>query len=100
MNYLSRWEFGRADPAGPPEPERAYSVGPGEEVADIMARHFTDAMDEVSGYGYGAPLAVTTDTVIREYEVPGTNAITTKNQHHSSEQGSKDRGMKPLLFKD
>jgi streptogramin lyase len=75
MNYLSRWEFGRANPAGPPDAERAYSVGPGEEVAAIMAEHFVGAMDELSGYVYGAPLLVTKDTVIREYEVPGTNAI-------------------------
>jgi streptogramin lyase len=75
MNYLSVWEFGRANPAGPPEAERAYAVGPGEEVAGIMAEHFEGAMDELSGYDWGAPLAVTKDTVISEYEVPGTNAI-------------------------
>ena len=75
MNYLSGWEFGRANPDGPPDAEHAYYVGPGEEVAKTMARHFTGTMDELSGYEYGAPLIVTTDTVIREYEVPGTNAI-------------------------
>jgi streptogramin lyase len=75
MNYLSSWEFGRANPAGPPDAERAYSVGPGDEVAAIMAEHFVGAMNELSGYDYGAPLIVTKDTVIREYEVPGNNAI-------------------------
>jgi streptogramin lyase len=75
MNYLSAWEFGRANPAGPPDAERAYAVGQGKEVAAIMARHFVGPMDELSGYDYGAPLTVTKDTVIREYEVPGTNAI-------------------------
>jgi streptogramin lyase len=75
MNYLSGWEFGRANPAGPPDAEHAYYVGPGEEVAATMAKHFTGAMDELSGYEYGAPLIVTEETVIREYEVPGTNAI-------------------------
>jgi streptogramin lyase len=75
MNYLSGWEFGRANPAGPPDAEHAYSVGPGEELAATIAEYFTGAMDELSGYEYGAPLIVTKDTVIREYEVPGTNAI-------------------------
>ena len=75
MNYLSRWEFGRANPAGPPDAERAYAVGPGEEVAAIMAEHFRGRMDGLTGYDYGAPLIVTKDTIIREYEVPGTNAI-------------------------
>ena len=75
MNYLSGWEFGRANPAGPPEAEHAYYVGPGEAVATTMARHFTDAMDEISGYDYGAPSIVTRDTVIREYEVKEKNAI-------------------------
>ena len=75
MNYLSGWEFGRANPDGPPDAEHAYYVGPGKEVAATMAGHFKDAMDELSGYEYGAPLIVTADTFIREYEVPGTNAI-------------------------
>ena len=76
MNYLSNWEFGRANRGGPPDDAaHAYSVGPGEEVARTMARHFVGSMDELSGYGYGAPLIVTADTVIREYEVTETNAI-------------------------
>lgn len=75
MNYLSGWEFGRANPAGPPDAEHAYAVGPGEEVATTMVNHFAGAMDELSGYGYGAPLIVTGDTVIREYEVKQKNAI-------------------------
>lgn len=75
MNYLSGWEFGRANPAAPPDAEHAYAVGPGEEVARTMAGHFTGPMDELSGYEYGAPLIVTGDTVIREYEVNEKNAI-------------------------
>jgi streptogramin lyase len=75
MNYLSGWEFGRANAAGPPDAEHAYYVGPGEEIAETLARHFTGTMEQLSGYEYGAPLVVTPDTVIREYEVPGTNAI-------------------------
>lgn len=75
MNYLSGWEFGRANPNGRPDAEHAYTIGPGEEVAAIMAEHFSGAMGELSGYDYGAPLITTRDTVITEYEVPGTNAI-------------------------
>ena len=75
MNYLSGWEFGRANTGGPPDTAHAYSVGPGEAVAATMASHFTDALGELPGYEYGAPLAVTPDTVIREYAVPGVNAV-------------------------
>jgi streptogramin lyase len=75
MNYLWGWEFGRADPAGPPEPEGVYSVSDGDEVAAIMAKHFIGPMDELSGYDYGAPLIVNENTLIKEYEVSGTNAI-------------------------
>ena len=40
-----------------------------------MARHFVGPMDSISGYEWGAPLLVNANTLIREYEVPGTNAI-------------------------
>lgn len=33
-------------------------------------------------------------------QLSGTNTIVAGNQHHSSEQGGKERGLKPLLFKD
>jgi len=75
MNYLSSWEFGRANPDGPPPPDHAYTVGAGEEVAETMTQHFGGAMDRISGYDWGAPLIVTGSTLIREYEVPGTNTI-------------------------
>jgi len=75
MNYVSGWEFGRANPAGPPEPGQVYSVSGGDEIAAIMAKHFVGPMDEFNGYDYGAPLIVNENTVIKEYEVSGTNAI-------------------------
>jgi len=75
MNYISSWEFGRANPSGPPDPENAYSVGSGEAIASIMAEHFVGAMDSLDGYEHGAPLIVNEDTRILEYEVTGTNAI-------------------------
>ena len=75
MNYLSAWEFGRANPDGPPPPGNAYYVGRSADVAETMATHFAGNMQELYGYDYGAPLIVTGDTVIREYEVHGVNAI-------------------------
>lgn len=76
MNFLSAEEFGRGEPDAPPqEASRVYSVGSGDEIAEIMARHFTGRMDSIQGYDYGAPLIVTPDTVIKEYEVPRPNAI-------------------------
>jgi streptogramin lyase len=32
-------------------------------------------MDQISNYSWGAPLAVTSETVIAEYEIPGPNAV-------------------------
>ncbi|HEY7671148.1 MAG TPA: hypothetical protein VIC71_02940 [Gammaproteobacteria bacterium] len=75
MNYVSAWEFGRAAPGGPPEPGPVYSVSGGDETATFMAEHFVGPMDEMEGYGYGAPLLVTENTVIKEYEVAGPNAV-------------------------
>lgn len=75
MNYLWGWEFARGNTGAPPDAESAYAVGPGEKIAATLAGHFTDAMDDLSGYDYGAPLIVTGDTVIREYEVTEKNAI-------------------------
>jgi len=75
MNYLSDWEFGRANPTGPPGPERAYSVSGGDVTANSIADHFVGPMDQLSGYDYGAPSIVNENTVIREYEVSGANAI-------------------------
>lgn len=49
-----------------------------QDVADIVAllsRDPAGGTKAPQGYGYGAPLAVTVDTSIREYEVPGPNAI-------------------------
>jgi virginiamycin B lyase len=41
----------------------------------LLARTFTSSLQETEGYKYGAPLLVTPRTVIREYEVPATNAV-------------------------
>jgi streptogramin lyase len=75
MNYLWGWEFSRGRSTGSPDPEGAYAVGPGAAIADTMSRYFDGPMDHLTGYGYGAPLITSPETVIREYEVPGTNAI-------------------------
>ena len=75
MNYLSAEEFGRGGSSAPPEANRVYSVGSGDEIADILSNYFTGTMEVLDHFDYGAPLAVTTDTVIREYEIPRPNAV-------------------------
>ena len=75
MNYLSAEEFGRGASSTPPDANRVYGVGDGDAIAGILYDHFTGPMQELDNYSYGAPLAVTADTVIMEYEVPRPNAI-------------------------
>ena len=75
MNYLSAQEFSRGSPHGPPEASNVYSVGNGERVVNFLAQRFPGRMDAVAPYAWGAPLAVTSRTVIHEYEVAAPNAI-------------------------
>ena len=75
MNYVSAEEFGRGPDVGPPDAVNVYSVGDGDRVINYLTEHFPDRMNEVSGYAWGAPLAVTPRTVITEYEVPQPNAV-------------------------
>ncbi len=75
MSLLSAEEFARGPEAKPVDVKNVYSVGDKSRVINFMTDHFTGRMNEIHGYSWGAPLAVTADTVIREYEVPGPNAI-------------------------
>jgi streptogramin lyase len=75
MNYLSAEEFGRGASSAPPDANRVYGVGDGDEISGILYNHFTGSMQQLGSYDYGAPLAVTPDTAIMEYEVPRPNAI-------------------------
>jgi streptogramin lyase len=77
MNYLSAWEFSRSHRSAGEQldPDAAYAVNDGEEVAALLAEVFDDRLDSISGYQWGAPLITTADTVIWEYEVPHPNAI-------------------------
>ena len=75
MNYLSAEEFGRGASSAPPEANRVYAVGDGDDIAKILSAHFTDDMQELDSYDYGAPLMVNAKTTILEYEVPRPNAI-------------------------
>ncbi len=75
MNFLSAEEFSRGPEAGELEADRVYEVGNGPSVINFLSEHFNDAMEEIQGYEWGAPLAVTPQTSIMEYEVPGPNAI-------------------------
>jgi cytochrome c len=74
MNYLSAWEFGRAGGAVP-DAARVYSGGQPGPMAAALTRTLTGSFGELSGYRYGAPLLANARTVIREYAVPGPNAI-------------------------
>lgn len=75
MNYLSAEEFGRGASSAPPDANRVYAVGDGDEIGKILYQNFTGPMQYLDHYDYGAPLAVTPKTVIMEYEVPRPNAI-------------------------
>ena len=75
MNYISAEEFGRGTSSAPPDANRVYAVGNGDEIASILYHNFTGPLQQLDHYDYGAPLAVTPDTVILEYEVPRPNAI-------------------------
>lgn len=75
MNLLSAEEFNRGPDAKPIDTKNIYSVGDGPSVINFLAEHFPGRMDHITGYDWGAPLAVTPDTSIREYEVPAPNAI-------------------------
>lgn len=75
MNYVSAEEFGRGASSAPPDANRVYAVGNGDEIASILYHNFTGPLQQLDHYDYGAPLAVTPDTVIMEYKVPRPNAI-------------------------
>jgi streptogramin lyase len=76
MNLLWSEELarGRAD-VGMPDVAHAYSIGDVDGVAALLSGNFQGPMQTLSAYEYGAPLAVTAATTIREYEVPPPNAI-------------------------
>ncbi len=83
MNYISAEEFGRVpaetfaqDPfAQVPEHNNVYSVGNDGRVVDYLTSRFSNDMSSVSGYDWGAPLAITPRTTITEYEIDAPNAI-------------------------
>ncbi len=55
--------------------QRLYSNTDVSSNTKIISQHFTDRMEVIKGYQYGAPLVVTKDTLIREYEVDQPNTI-------------------------
>jgi streptogramin lyase len=77
MNYLSAWEFsrGRREADEQIDADAVYAVDNGDEVAALLSEVFDDRLDSISGYQWGAPMIMTADTVIWEYEVPHPNAI-------------------------
>jgi streptogramin lyase len=76
MNLIWNQEITRgAAGTSPADTHHAYSVGDVDGIAAVLSEHFTGPMRELPRYEYGAPLAVTPRTTIREYEIPRPNAI-------------------------
>jgi streptogramin lyase len=77
MNYLSAWEFsrGRRAEGEQLDADAVYSVGDAGAIVPMLANAFTDRLDHIEGFDWGAPLIATADTAIWEYEVPEPNAI-------------------------
>ena len=59
----------------PANVKRIYSTGQAPVNARLLGKHMTGRMDVIKGYRYGAPLAVTRDTLIREYAIDQPNTI-------------------------
>jgi cytochrome c len=75
MNFVSAEEFSRGPDVAPLDAKNVYSVGDGDRVINYLSEKFPGRMNVVSGYKWGAPLAVTARTSISEYELPRPNAI-------------------------
>lgn len=77
MNYLATEEIGRGAPAVAAfDTRQAYTFSLGKrDSSALLSKYITGPLQHLEGYDFGVPLAVTTDTVIREYEVPAPNAI-------------------------
>jgi streptogramin lyase len=75
MNLLSAQEFNRGPDARPIDTKNVYSVGDGPSVINFITDNFPGRMESIEGYDWGAPLAVTPETSIREFEVDTPNAI-------------------------
>ncbi len=75
MNYLSAWEFSRGRRGVGEELDAVYAVGNAGDIVPMIANAFTDRLDHIEGFAWGAPLITTQDTAIWEYEVPEPNAI-------------------------
>jgi streptogramin lyase len=77
MDYLTVEMFGAGNPNASLTPGEDFSYRVADEAGAlaVLNRYFTDAMDVLEGYDYGAPVIVTPETVIREYEIPEPNAV-------------------------
>jgi streptogramin lyase len=77
MNYLSTWEFSRGSRSSGEkiDANAAYSVKNGDQVVKLMTTTFTDRLDHIGGYQWGAPLLANARTTIWEYEIPHPNAV-------------------------
>jgi streptogramin lyase len=76
MNLMWAEEVARGvEGSAPVDAAHGYSVGDVDGIAAILAEHFVGPMQELTEFDYGAPLAVTSKTTIREYEIARPNAV-------------------------
>lgn len=78
MNNVAAMEFGRSGnlpSAGAGGENSALLREDASVKGKLLARTLRGPLREVRGYRHGAPLVVTQKTTIREFEVPGPNAI-------------------------
>jgi len=76
MNLIWNQEITRGNTGtSPADTHHAYSIGDVDGIAVILSENFAGPMRDLPRYAYGAPLAVTPRTSIREFEIPRPNAI-------------------------
>ena len=75
MLNIAGADFERVGITLPKDIQGGYAVGAVAPTTELLSRVVPSNLQEVSGYSYGAPLLATSKTVIREYEIPGPNAV-------------------------
>ena len=75
MSFLFVQKFAKDKPHIKLDVEQAYSFMRNVWMGEKISNRYPGRMDYIDGYEFGSPLIVTTDTVIKEYEVPEPNSI-------------------------
>ena len=100
MNFLSVEEFSRGRETGPPEASRAYAVREHAEIIETLTTHFTDSMEELSGYDYGAPLLVSDHPIWRSprFTPTRTAALLSRFSRARSSLAERETGLRYRWF--